>query len=160
MTDYFKPRERDILFRRIEGITPDMRSRDGRVTGHQLLGHLNNSLREICGLQKPKRPSNIFERTIGKWLVFYLIPWPESPPKTASQLSEFVGRVNLASFANDHETFVSLLKTFEYQSGNQSLEPHPIFGRLTKEEWGKVMFLHLDYHLTMFDIHGDFYARK
>ncbi len=160
MTDYFKPRERDILFRRIEGITPDVRSSDGKVTGHQLLGHFNNSLREICGLQRPKRPGNIFERTIGKWLVFHLIPWPESAPKTESQLAEFVGQEKLAAFTNDHATFVSLLQTFESQSSNQTLGPHPIFGRLTRDEWGKVMFLHLDYHLTMFDIHGDFYARK
>ncbi len=160
MTDYFKPRERDILFRRIEALTPDLRSRDGKITGHQLLGHLNNSLREICGLQKPKRPANIVERTIGKWLVFHLIPWPESPPRNESQLAAFIGPENLSTFVDDHATFVALLQNFESQCGNECLGPHPAFGQLTRGEWGKVMFLHLDYHLTMFDIHGDFYARK
>ncbi len=160
MPDYFIPRERDMLFRRIEQLSPEQRSRDGKINGHQLVGHFNNSLREICGLQPPSRHGNLAQRTLGKWLVFHLIPWPESPPKNSAELAEFVGSADLKSFADDHADFVTLLQAFERHCAQHSLAPHPLFGRLSQKEWGKYMFLHLDYHLTMFDIHGEFHARK
>lgn len=160
MTDYFNPKERDILFRRIEALAPDVLSRDGKINGHQLLAHFNNSLRDVCGLQETVRSHNLLLHTIGKWLVFHVIPWPEKAPRNPQQIADFVGRTALASFEVDHQTFVSLLQTFESLAQSNSLVPHPAYGKLSKNEWGKYMFLHMDYHLTMFDIHGDFYARK
>ncbi len=67
MTDCFRSQERNILFRRIEGITADTRSLDTRVGGHELICHFNNSLREICGLQPAKSTANIFQRTLCKF---------------------------------------------------------------------------------------------
>lgn len=158
MTDYFKPHERDILFRRFEELTPEMRSTDNRIDAHQMLCHLNNSLREICGLQPVESQSNLFKRTIGKWLVFHLTPWPERNPATPEALVAFVGTKPPTSFAADHAEFVSLLQTFDEQCARGTIGPHPHFGYLSRAEWGQYMFLHIDYHLTTFGIHGDFRA--
>jgi hypothetical protein len=29
-------------------------------------------------------------------------------------------------------------------------KPHPMFGKLTPEEWGKLLLIHVDYHLKQF----------
>lgn len=160
MTDYFRSQERNILFRRIEGITADTRSLDARVGGHELICHFNNSLREICGLQPAKSTANIFRRTLYKWLVFYVTPWPERTPRTPEALREFVGSKPTATFEEDHHELVELLKTFERKSQDGTLSPHPTFGPLSRADWGRYMFLHFDYHLTTFGIHGDFRAPK
>jgi hypothetical protein len=160
MTDYFKAKERDILFRRFEELTPTMRSSDGRINGHQLICHLNNSLREICGEQAVVFRSGFFKRTIGKWLVFHLIPWPESNPRSSAALNAFIGSVPPSTFQDDHAAFIALLKKFDAQCRDGSIRAHPEFGRLSLSGWGQYMFLHLDYHLTSFGIHGEYRASR
>ena len=160
MTDYFRSQERNILFRRIEEVTAETRSLDTRVGGHELICHFNNSLREICGLQPAKSSANVFQRTLYKWLVFHVTPWPERTPRTPEALREFIGSKPMTTFAADHDELVELLKTFERKSQDGSLPPHSVYGALSRSDWGRYMFLHLDYHLTTFGIHGNFRAPK
>jgi hypothetical protein len=155
MTNYFKPQERESLFRRIECLTPTMASRDRAVTGHQLICHLNDTLRDILGEQRAVRTGNAFHRTVLKWLAFHLIPWPEQQPKNAIALKAFIGQRAPATFEQDHAQFVMLLKAFDERWRASTLPPHPIFGALSKNEWGDYMFLHLDHHLATFGIHGE-----
>ena len=35
---------------------------------------------------------------------------------------------------------------------NCSSHPHPFFGKLTPEQWGKGIYKHLDHHLKQFDV--------
>ena len=160
MTDYFRSQERNILFRRIEEISAEARSLDARVGGHELICHFNNSLREICGLQPAKSSANVVQRTLYKWLVFYVTPWPERTPRTPESMRNFVGDTPMATFKADHDELVALLKTFEEKCQADGLPPHPEFGALSRGDWGRYMFLHLDYHLTTFGIHGNFRAPK
>jgi Protein of unknown function (DUF1569) len=155
VTDYFKPSERDNLFRRIEELTPTMRSRDGRVTGHQMICHLGDSLREVLGLQAAGRRGTIVHRTVLKWLAFHLIPWPESQPRSEAAIKRFVGQTAPSTYAADHAAFVALLRQFDERWQQGQLAPHPVFGSLSKNEWGAYMFLHIDHHLATFGIHGE-----
>jgi hypothetical protein len=163
MTDYFKPRERNILFRRIETITPEMLSVGKTVNGHQLLGHFNQHLRDLCRDTVTVKRSALFYLTIGKlgkWLVFYVTPWPAMMPKSALQVEKFIGAIPLTSFANDHATFISLLQQFESLCQRNAMQPHPVYGNLLQSEWGQYIFLFLDFYLTAFGIHGDYRAPK
>ena len=165
MTDYFKADERRMLFRRIEQISADSRSRSGKVNGHQLILHFNAGLRELLNpvAAQPQatqlnRLNWLLTRVI-KWLVFHLTPWPESEPRDAATMANFVGAQPAQSFADDHAQFVALLQRFDAASRADTLTAHPQFGVLTRDEWGQYMFLHIDYHLSTFDIHGDFRDR-
>jgi Protein of unknown function (DUF1569) len=158
MTDYFKPSERHNLFRRIEELTPTMRTRDRRVTGHQVICHLADSLREVLGLQQAARRGSILHRTVVKWLTFHLIPWPEWQPRSDAAIQRFIGQQSPGTFAADHATFVELLKQFETRWEQNTLAPHPVFGALSKQEWGAYMFLHIDHHLATFGIHGELHV--
>jgi hypothetical protein len=158
MTTYFNARERDQLFRRIEQLTPQSRSRDGRVSGHELICHFNDALRDILRLQTPQRQGALWQRTVLKWLAFHVIPWPESQPKNETALKEFIGQQAPGTFEADHTAFVALLKAFEERSREKTLPPHPVFGTMSHDQWGQYLFLHLDYHLATFDIHGSAHA--
>ncbi len=163
MTDYFKPRERNILFRRIEKLTPEMLSVGKTVNGHQLLGHFNQRLRSLCSNSATTRRGALFYLTIGKlgkWLVFYVTPWPGIMPRSAAQIEKFIGSTPLTTFADDLATFISLLQQFELLCGRNAIKPHPVYGELSQAEWGQYLFLFLDFHLTAFGIHGDYRAPK
>lgn len=160
MTDYFRSQERNILFRRIEEISADSLSLDGKVNGHELICHFNDNLREVCGLQPARATAIPFQRTLYKWLVFHVAPWPERTPRTDVARQQFVGAKPPTNFETDHNELVELLKAFEQQASDNSLSPHPVFGKLSRDDWGRYMFLHFDYHLTSFGIHGDFRAPK
>jgi hypothetical protein len=159
MPDYFNARERNILFRRIEELTPDSVASGSRITGHQVIRHLNHSLRELTGEIAAAPRGNVLTRAVVKWLIFSLMPWPEKLPKTEAEIAEFVGPLPAQSFEADHAEFVRLLKAFEAAHATASLRPHPVFGALTGEQWGRYLYLHIDYHLATFGIHGDYFAR-
>jgi len=144
MTDYFKPRERNILFRRIEALTPEILSVSKTVNGHQLFGHFNQHLRELCGdvgsAKYAAKRSKLFYLTLGrvsKWLVFYVTPWPAIMPKSTAQIEKFVGPKPLTTYAEDHATFIALLQQFESICAQDALQPHPIYGELSQAEWGQ-----------------------
>jgi Protein of unknown function (DUF1569) len=159
MTDYFKSSERNILFRRFEALTPERLSTDKSTTGHQLIRHLNKSLREICSdSPRPHQWYDLFMHTVGKWLIFHLLPWRESAPRTAECMTLFTDGNSNSGYAEDHAEFVRLLQEFEQKCTLGTLLPHPRFGRLSKSEWGQYLFLHCDYHLSKFNIHGDYRA--
>ncbi len=159
MTDFFNSRERDNLFRRIEELTPTMRSRKSLVTGHALICHFNDELRTMLGLQAARGSAILLSRTVWRWLVFNVIPWPEREPRNEASLQQFVGVQAPRDFASDHAEFVSLLQQLDARMTNEALEPHPTFGALTRKQWGRCIFLHIDFHLTQFGIHGEFARR-
>lgn len=99
-------------------------------------------------------------RTIGKWLVFHLLPWREKMPSNSVEMQRFVGETPQRSFAEDHAAFITLLQEFEVRCRAGTMPPHSRFGALTLHEWGQYLFLHIDYHLSVFNIHGDYRAPK
>ncbi len=159
MTDFFVARERDNLFRRIEELTPTMRSRKSLVTGHALICHFNDELRTMLGLQAARGSSILLSRTLWRFLVFYVIPWPEREPRNEPALQRFIGVQAPRDFASDHAEFVALLQQLDARIISAALEPHPTFGALTFKQWGRCLFLHIDFHLTQFGIHGEFAKR-
>lgn len=159
MPDYFNPRERNVLFRRIEALAPDAVAKGSIVTGHQTICHLSHTLREFNGESPATGQASLFTRTLGKWLVFSVLPWPEKLPRAEAELADFLGPVPLRSFEADHAEFIRLLQTFETLHAAGSLKPHPKFGNLSGTEWGRYLFLHMDFHLAAFGIHGDYLAR-
>ena len=161
MTDFLNARERDNLFRRIEELTPTMRSRKSLVTGHTLVCHFNDELRAALGLQATHSTAHLLGLTLWRWLAFNVIPWPEREPRNEGALKQFIGAQPQRDFATDHAEFVSLLQQLDARiaSGAPALAPHPTYGTLSTKQWGRCLFLHMDFHLTQFGIHGEFARR-
>ena len=161
MTDYFKSRERNILFRRIEALSPEMQSVDKKINGHQTICHLNDSLRTLfTETSRQQGVAALLNRTVGKWLVFHLLPWRERMPKNGEEMLQFMGNAPQASFADDHATFILLLQEFDTRCNAGTMPRHSRFGMLSRHEWGQYLYLHIDYHLSVFNIHGDYRASK
>ena len=53
-------------------------------------------------------------------------------------------------FEKEKQGLVQMINDFS--ETNMSDEPHPFFGKLTKEEWSKGTWKHLDHHLQQFGV--------
>jgi len=51
------------------------------------------------------------------------------------------------SFEIEHEKLLEIISEFIEAD---EFHPHSIFGNLTKEDWGLIIYKHLDHHLRQF----------
>ena len=53
-------------------------------------------------------------------------------------------------FEKEKAQLLDMLNRFT--ESNMINEQHPVFGKLTKEQWSKAMWKHLDHHLKQFGV--------
>ncbi|MFZ1527660.1 MAG: DUF1569 domain-containing protein [Ferruginibacter sp.] len=60
---------------------------------------------------------------------------------------------NERDFESEKSGLLKNIETFYSMGpGNAGKYPHPMFGSLTAEQWGKFMYKHLDHHLQQFGV--------
>lgn len=57
---------------------------------------------------------------------------------------------NPKDFENEKQNLIQMINNFS--ENTMSGEPHPFFGKLTKEQWSKGTWKHLDHHLRQFGV--------
>ncbi len=73
-----------------------------------------------------------------------------------SSINRDCQRINLTSltdekeFENDKNELIKLVEGFNAPALTN--QPHPVFGKLTKEQWSKATWKHLDHHLRQFGV--------
>ena len=74
--------------------------------------------------------------------------WPHGV-KTRPEVDQEAGGTKPVGFGRDRRELEALIEQFA-QRGGADLQPHPMFGRLSTEEWQRWAYLHTDHHLTQF----------
>ena len=135
------------ISKRLELLTPESRGKWGKMDVAQMLAHLGNGLELILGDKKP--PRSLIGRIVGGFVkasAFNDTPFPHNSPTDKSL------RVSDAkNFVAEKTRLMALLARFK-QTGlaGITVHPHPFFGFLTPEEWGKLQYKHFNYHFTQF----------
>ena len=55
-------------------------------------------------------------------------------------------------FNNEKEELLNLLTELNRHKNRTEWQDHPAFGKLTKDQWGKMQYKHLDHHLRQFGV--------
>ena len=55
-------------------------------------------------------------------------------------------------FDTEFKAISNLLSELNAQREKEQWQPHPAFGKLSKEQWGKMQYKHLDHHLRQFGV--------
>lgn len=147
---FFTAESHPVLASRVRAIRPDSVRQWGQLTPDEMLAHLNRTVEMSLGEIEVRDESNFFTRTVLRWLIFHVLPWPKGKvkvpavflPKPKGTLEEERGRL-LASM----ERFVEHLRT---EPGRTTL--HPSFGPLTASYWARVHGKHMDHHLRQFGV--------
>jgi len=151
MRNVFKERDRVELLRRIEELDPERQPIWGTMTVHQAICHLNDAFLAALGPRPVEPMGSWFHRTVMRFAAFTLpIPWPKGVP-THPQWDQTDGGTRPEDIRTDHERLVTLLGQFADTNG-RGLDPHPIFRDLTRGEWGRWAWRHVDHHLRQFGV--------
>jgi hypothetical protein len=145
-----RPRDKDELLQRLWRLRPDSVRRWGRMSVHQMVCHLNDSLL-VAMRQRDVSPAiSLPSRTIVKWMALYLpVRWPVGI-LTRPEIDQEVGGTRPTDFAADVARQQALMEEVAAQPGRLRGSVHPIFGRMSERAWLRWAYLHTDHHLRQF----------
>jgi uncharacterized protein DUF1569 len=138
------------ILARLERVRPEQPRRWGRMTAHQMVCHLSDSFLAVMGEKPASRIDHLLNRTIVKWGALHLpLPWPPGID-TRPELDQAIGGTRPGDFAVDLALLEALLERFASPSADVAPWAHPIFGRMSRAEWLRWGWLHMDHHLRQF----------
>ncbi len=147
MKSLFEKSAVDEVLERAEKITPQTQRQWGKMNVDQMLAHCSAGLDMASGRVTPSR--GFMARLMGGF--FKDLYSNDKPFEKNSPTSLTIG-TNL-DFAKEKQHLKETVVRFS-QSGLSGVtsQPHPFFGKLTPEAWGKGMYKHIDHHLKQFGI--------
>ena len=139
------PAVREEMIRRLERLEPSARPQWGSLDAPRMLCHLGDALAMGVGdLSVPLMNYLPLRHFPMKHLIIYVFPFPKGA-RTAPELLSSVPR-NLESDRRRVVDLIERLAAAPQASGPQ----HPIFGKLTNDEWNVLQCKHINHHLRQF----------
>jgi hypothetical protein len=147
MQNLFEAADRENVTRRLAALQSSSVRQWGRMDVSQMLAHCAISLEVPCGDRVKRR------RVLGRILAPFVRasalgekPMPHNAPTDPDyRIAES------REFERERARVVSLVDRFG-RLGPAGVDGvvHSFFGRLTGEQWGRLMYKHLDHHLRQF----------
>jgi hypothetical protein len=145
-----RPADRDELRQRLRRLRPDSVRRWGRMSAHQMVCHLNDSLLVAMGQRDVSHAISLPSRTIVKWMALYLpVHWPVGI-MTRPEIDQEAGGTRPVDFAADVARHETLLNAVSRRERSVQWPAHPLFGRMSQRAWLRWAYLHTDHHLRQF----------
>jgi hypothetical protein len=142
----FDPAVKQDIIARINKLTPQSQRQWGKMDVAQMLAHCQMPLGVAVGKHKLK--GSFFIKLIGplfKKKLFNDQPFTHDLPTDKS-----FKIIDVRDFEKEKQNLIQMINDFS--EANMSDEPHPFFGKLTKEQWSKGTWKHLDHHLQQFGV--------
>ena len=131
---------------RLNKLTPQSQRQWGKMDVAQMLAHCQMPLGVATGKHKLKGSG--FLKLVGplfKGLLFNNKPFKKNLGTDKSFIM-----TTPKEFEKEKSGLIQMINDFSASSMTD--EPHPIFGKLTKEQWSKGTWKHLDHHLMQFGV--------
>jgi len=139
--------DRSAIVNRLQSLSTSSTRRWGSMDVAGMLRHLRLAAQMAVGdLEVPsvnKRALQVFPI---KHIFLYVLPFPKGAP-TAPKLKPDVAA---ASLEEEREALMELLERIAAGPRDGDGPAHPLFGPLTRREWGVATYKHTDHHLRQF----------
>lgn len=142
----FDPTIKQDIIVRINKLTPQSQSQWGKMDVAQMLAHCQMPLGVATGDHKLK--GGFFLRLIGP--LFKKQLYNDKPFKRDLPTDKSFKIADPRDFEKEKEKLIRMITDFSQTT--MSGEPHPFFGKLSKEQWSKGTWKHLDHHLRQFGV--------
>ena len=147
MNSLFDAGDREALLKRLQALKPDSVRQWGKMNPAQALCHCAIALETGTG----DRPMK--QKFIGRILAPFVrssVLGEKAFGKNGPTDPTFVV-CDERDFAAERTRLTSLIDRF-VQRGTTAAgsETHPFFGKLSGDEWGRLMYKHIDHHLRQF----------
>jgi Protein of unknown function (DUF1569) len=141
--------EQQSISLRLAALSPQDKARWGSMAVHQMVCHLDDSYKFALGQKTASPATGLFQRTFLKWFALRVpIHWPRGVP-TRPEVEQGKGGSPPVDFQQDVNSLLSTLGRFCSDLPNPC-PLHPIFGKMTNEDWMRWGYLHADHHLRQF----------
>lgn len=147
METLFDDAARERILRRIESLRPDSPRGWGKMEVAQMLTHCALALEAATGDRPAKR--SLIGRILGPFFRSALVgpkPFSKNAPTDPALVVS-----DKREFEREKQRVVADIEKFATAGPDAaSCHLHAFLGRLTGDEWGRIMHKHLDHHLTQF----------
>ncbi len=147
MQTLFNVTDRDALLRRLSNLAPSSPRQWGKMNVSQMLAHCSIALEVACGDRA--KTQRLFGRLLAPFVKSTVLG--ERPFSRNAPTDPEYKIADERDFENERARLEALVGKFcaRGPAGADGLV-HSFFGRLTADEWGRLMFKHLDHHLRQF----------
>jgi len=122
----------------------------GKMNVGQMVKHCQVPFGVINGTVKMETKVGFLKKIIFsmmKPLMYNDKPWKKNIPTG----KEFIIKEDV-DFENEKSVLLKLINEFHNKKNQVEWLPHPVFGKFTKEQYGKMNYKHLDHHLSQFGV--------
>ena len=143
----FDPTVKIEIIDRINKLTSQSERLWGKMDAAQMLAHVQVPIGVAFGTTTVK----------GNWLMKLILPlfkknlYDEKPWKQGLSTDKtFIMTGQSKDFEKEKTALLDMVSRFSEPT--MINEKHPVFGKLTKEQWSKATWKHLDHHLKQFGV--------
>ena len=150
MKHFFQPGASDEFKQRLARLQPDSERQWGKMTAAQAVAHLSKGMEQASGAIRP--PRILLGRLIGGFIKAKVVADDEPFRRNAPTVPGFV-ITDERDLTGERERLNGLIDRAVAAGPTGCTDhPHSFFGRLTPEQWGILMYKHLDHHLRQFGV--------
>ena len=147
MKSIFEELSYNEILKRLNSLTQDSKGLWGKMTVGQMVWHCQFPLKIGIKNDANEKYPNLLAKLFFKKAMYNDKMWrknlPTAPALKAKEAKDFKIEVEILN---------QLVKEFHLLKDRKEWNPHPMFGKLTPEQWGKMQYKHLDHHLRQFGV--------
>lgn len=147
MQSLFEEETYSKILDRVSNLNSNSERLWGKMSVGQMVWHCQYPLKIAIKNKETKKKGNIFVRLFIKKSMYNDKTWRKSLP-TAPALKTKEDK----KLEDELPKLILLITEFQALNKRNKWHPHPLFGILTHEQWGKMQFKHLDHHLKQFGV--------
>lgn len=144
MKSLFETESFTAIKNRLNTLKPENERKWGKMEIGQMLNHCQHPLNVSLGkgtIKKQYFPlAFLFKKSL-----YNDKPWKHGLPTAKS-----FKITDSKEFEREKAILEKLIDEFHNKKNNTQWEPHPLFGKFTSQQWGKMQYKHLDHHLKQF----------
>jgi hypothetical protein len=138
--------DRAAITSRVRSLSSSSTRRWGTLDVAGMLKHLHlSALMALGEMEVPSANKRVFHVFPLKHLLLYVVPFPKGAP-TAPKLKPEAA----ASIEEERAAVLELIERIGTGPQDGAGPDHPLFGPLSRREWGVVTYKHTDHHLKQF----------
>ncbi|WP_394186243.1 DUF1569 domain-containing protein [Metabacillus halosaccharovorans] len=149
MKNIFIQLNSEEMLNRIDKLSPNSKPQWGKMDVAQMLAHCSAFQDIAMGYSFPARGwLGILIGNFVKPILYNDKPLAKNMSTIPTILIE-----DAKEFETENERLKQKIITFQNNGPEKcTTHPHPFFGKLTSEQWGKGIYKHLDHHLKQFGV--------
>jgi hypothetical protein len=147
MKSLFEPEACQEVLERLENLREDARPQWGKMTVGQMAWHCQVPLRVALKNKPPRKKPNPLIALFFKKSLYNDRPWRKNLPT-----APFAKAREPKELSEELPKLKQMVQEVHELKDRREWQPHPLFGTMTPEQWGKMQYKHLDHHLTQFGV--------